>query len=135
MLRDSQTNKLFELIEKQLGRIRQKFPGEQVVSRLNQTFCFGITKIHQAHMVLSGGLGNSAYVQSALRDRYAPGPTAFANAQNLQIRVAPDPQLVVCKGNVADRLQKLKGTIGLPCIGMKGVIKMPTWAGLLILCS
>ena len=26
----------------------------------------------------------------------------------MQIRVAPDPQLVVCKGNVADRVQKLK---------------------------
>ncbi|USP74597.1 hypothetical protein yc1106_01871 [Curvularia clavata] len=93
---DAQTSKLFDLIEKQLGRIRQKFPSEQV-----------------AHMVLSGGLGNSAYVQSALRDRYAPGPASFANAQNLQIRVAPDPQLVVCKGNVADRLQKLKNGEGV----------------------
>lgn len=26
----------------------------------------------------------------------------------MQIRVAPDPQLVVCKGNVADRVQKIK---------------------------
>jgi hypothetical protein len=26
----------------------------------------------------------------------------------MQIRIAPDPQLVVCKGNVADRVQKLK---------------------------
>lgn len=26
----------------------------------------------------------------------------------MQIRIAPDPQLVVCKGNVADRLQKLR---------------------------
>lgn len=95
-------------MEKQLGRIWQKFPGEQVVSRVNQPFCLEITKHCQAHMVLSGGLGNSAYVQSALRDRYAPGPTSFINAQNLQIRVAPDPQLVVCKGNVADHLQKLK---------------------------
>ncbi|OAG01206.1 uncharacterized protein CC84DRAFT_1221733 [Paraphaeosphaeria sporulosa] len=41
-----------------------------------------------AHMVLSGGFGNAAY--------------------NLQIRVVPEPQLVVCNGNVADRMQKLK---------------------------
>lgn len=64
-------------------------------------------------MVLSGGLGNSAYVQSALRGRYAPGRTSHVNAQNLQIRVAPDPQLVVCKGNVADRLQKIKNGEGV----------------------
>lgn len=32
----------------------------------------------------------------------------YSNAQNMQIRIAPDPQLVVCKGNVADRVQKLK---------------------------
>lgn len=62
----------------------------------------------QAHFVLSGGLGNSTYVQNCLRNRYASGNTSHSNSQNLQIRVAPDPQLVVCKGIVADRVQKLK---------------------------
>jgi hypothetical protein len=58
-------------------------------------------------MVLSGGLGNSAYVRDQLHNRYARGNAPHINACNLQIRVAPDPQLVVCKGNVADRVQKL----------------------------
>jgi molecular chaperone DnaK (HSP70) len=88
---DIQIHKLFEMIDKQLGRLEQKFPGQQV-----------------AHMVLSGGLGNSAYVRDSLRNRYAFGNSTQPNARNLQIRVAPDPQLVVCKGNVADRVQKLK---------------------------
>lgn len=59
-------------------------------------------------MVLSGGLGNSAYVRDQLHNRYAHGNAPHINACSLQIRVAPDPQLVVCKGNVADRVQKLK---------------------------
>ncbi|KAL2068019.1 hypothetical protein VTL71DRAFT_16117 [Oculimacula yallundae] len=89
---DVQIVKLFELIDKQLQKIQQKFPSEQV-----------------AHLVLSGGLGNSAYIQKRLRARYAFGASLFSNASSLQVRVAPDPQLVVCKGIVADRLQKLKG--------------------------
>ncbi|KAH7394392.1 hypothetical protein BKA66DRAFT_411060 [Pyrenochaeta sp. MPI-SDFR-AT-0127] len=88
---DVQISKLFDMIDKQLGRIQQKHPNEQV-----------------AHLVLSGGLGNSAYVQNCLRNQYASHSTSHSNARNLQIRIAPDPQLVVCKGNVADRVQKLK---------------------------
>ncbi|KAF2183182.1 hypothetical protein K469DRAFT_739999 [Zopfia rhizophila CBS 207.26] len=88
---DAQITKLWDMIDKQLTRLQQKLPNEQV-----------------AHLVLSGGLGNSAYVRDTLRNRYAFGNAPFANARNLQIRVAPDPQLVVCKGNVADRVQKLK---------------------------
>jgi molecular chaperone DnaK (HSP70) len=88
---DTQVSKLYDMMDKQLARVRQKFPTEQV-----------------SHLVLSGGLGNSAYVQHCLRSRYAFGSTPHSNAQNMQIRIAPDPQLVVCKGNVADRVQKLK---------------------------
>jgi len=72
----------------------------------------------QAHLVLSGGLGNSAYIQKRLRARYAFGASSFSNASNLQVRVAPDPQLVVCKGIVADRLQKInrgQSIIGWRC--------------------
>ncbi|KAG9239683.1 hypothetical protein BJ875DRAFT_538458 [Amylocarpus encephaloides] len=88
---DTQIIKLFELIDKQISRLQQKFPTEQV-----------------AHLVLSGGLGNSAYVQSRLKERYSSGHCAFPNARSLQVRIAPEPQLVVCKGIVADRIQKLK---------------------------
>ncbi|OCK81384.1 hypothetical protein K432DRAFT_434183 [Lepidopterella palustris CBS 459.81] len=78
---DSQIAKLFEMIDKQLTRLQQRLPNEQV-----------------AHLVLSGGLGNSLYLQQRLRARYSSGNAPFANAQSLQVRVAPDPQLVVCKG-------------------------------------
>lgn len=88
---DLQIAKLFDLMDKQLLRLQQKHPNEQV-----------------AHLVLSGGLGNSAYVQSCLRSKYAFGNSTHSNARSIQIRVAPDPQLVVCKGNVADRVAKLK---------------------------
>jgi hypothetical protein len=58
--------------------------------------------------VLSGGLGNSAHVQTHIRERYSFGNAPFPNARCLQVRVAPDPQLVVCKGIVADRVQKIR---------------------------
>lgn len=88
---DGQISKLFDMMDKQLVRLQQKHPNEQV-----------------AHLVLSGGLGNSAYVQSCLKSRYAFGNSSHSNARNMQVRVAPDPQLVVCKGNVADRVAKLR---------------------------
>lgn len=71
----------------------------------------------QAHIVLSGGLGNSAYVRDQLRLRYLNGKASQPNTRNLSIRVAPEPQLVVCKGNVADRIQKLKS--GQPVLGLR----------------
>lgn len=58
--------------------------------------------------MLSGGLGNSTYVQKRLRERYSSGNASFPNSRPIQVRVAPEPQLVVCKGIVADRAQKLK---------------------------
>jgi hypothetical protein len=85
---DKQIAKLCRLIDTQLQALYQKFPNEQV-----------------AHLVLSGGLGNSAYVQSRLRAHYAA--TKLPNAAEVRVRVAPDPQLAVCKGLVVDRVRKL----------------------------
>lgn len=85
---DKQIAKLCRLIDVQLQKLQQKHPGQQV-----------------AHMVLSGGLGNSAYVQYRLRAHYASSP--LPNAHSITVRVAPDPQLAVCKGIVADRVRKL----------------------------
>jgi hypothetical protein len=93
---DAQIKKLFELIDKQLVRLQQKFPTE-----------------HVAHLVLSGGLGNSIYVQRCIRERYSFGRSPFPNALSIQVRVAPEPQLVVCKGIVADRIQKLKSGLSV----------------------
>lgn len=85
---DKQINKLLKLIDTQLQTLYQKFPAEQI-----------------AHLVLSGGLGNSAYVQARLRQHYSM--TSIPNARGISVRIAPDPQLAVCKGLVADRIRKL----------------------------
>lgn len=88
---DHQIEKLFRLIDHQLRSLSERLPHKTV-----------------SHLVLSGGLGQSPYVQQRLREHYGEGSYMFANAQHMQIRVAPDPQLAVCKGLVADRLRKLK---------------------------
>lgn len=88
---DAQIEKLREMLDRQLSKLQQKFPQKQV-----------------AHMILSGGLGNNAYVHDQLRMRYSEGSVAHPNAASLQIRVAPNPQMVVCIGNVADRVQKIR---------------------------
>jgi hypothetical protein len=85
---DKQIEKLFKLIDTQLHNLQVKFPYQQV-----------------GHLVLSGGLGNSVYVQSCLRRHYDSSP--HPNAQQISVRIAPDPQLAVCKGLVSDRVRKL----------------------------
>lgn len=85
---DKQVNKLLHLIDTQLQTLYRKYPTE-----------------HVAHIVLSGGLGDSAYVQTRLRQHYAV--TRVPNAHGISVRIAPDPQLAVCKCIIADRVRKL----------------------------
>jgi hypothetical protein len=85
---DKQITKLFRLIDSQLASLFQKIPNAQV-----------------SHLILSGGLGNSVYVQSELRRHYSQ--TTIPNAQSIIVRIAPDPQLAVCKGLVSDRIRKI----------------------------
>lgn len=96
---DKQIEKLFRLIDSQLQSLFQKQPSA-----------------HVSHLVLSGGLGNSVYVQSQLRKHYAE--TNIPNAQLISVRIAPDPQLAVCKGLVSDRVRKLltsRSVLGWRC--------------------
>jgi hypothetical protein len=96
---DKQISKLFRLIDSQLQSLFQKQPNAQV-----------------SHLVLSGGLGNSVYVQSQLRKHYAD--TRIPNSQSISVRIAPDPQLAVCKGLVSDRVRKLltsRSVLGWRC--------------------
>ncbi|KAH4044589.1 hypothetical protein HBI25_174490 [Parastagonospora nodorum] len=96
---DKQIEKLFRLIDSQLQSLFQKQPSA-----------------HVSHLVLSGGLGNSVYVQSQLRKHYAE--TNIPNAQSISVRIAPDPQLAVCKGLVSDRVRKLltsRSVLGWRC--------------------
>jgi hypothetical protein len=96
---DKQITKLFRLIDSQLQSLFQKQPSAQV-----------------SHLVLSGGLGNSVYVQSQLRQHYAR--TIIPNAQSMSVRIAPDPQLAVCKGLVSDRVRRIltsRSVLGWRC--------------------
>ncbi|KAF7196595.1 Heat shock 70 kDa protein 12A [Pseudocercospora fuligena] len=88
---DHQIDKLFRMIDRQLHTLRDKLPERQV-----------------SHLILSGGLGQSPYVQQRLIEHYRMPSRHLSNTESMQIRVAPDPQLAVCKGLVADRLRKLK---------------------------
>ncbi|KAL8932065.1 MAG: hypothetical protein Q9216_006978, partial [Gyalolechia sp. 2 TL-2023] len=87
---DKQVQKLVDLIDSQLRNMQRKFPNQQV-----------------NHLILAGGLGHSPYVQNQLRTRFHNGGV-HPNAANIQVRVAPDPQLAVCKGLVGDRLRRLR---------------------------
>ncbi|KAL8745997.1 MAG: hypothetical protein Q9190_001923 [Brigantiaea leucoxantha] len=87
---DKQIQKLIGLVDAQLQNMQRKCPGQQV-----------------NHLILSGGLGHSAYVQDRLRAQYMSGGR-HPNATNVQVRIAPDPQLAVCKGLVGDRVKRLK---------------------------
>ncbi|KAI9704654.1 MAG: hypothetical protein M1820_005402 [Bogoriella megaspora] len=97
---DKQLQKLFRSIDTQLQNLNRRLP-EDVVS----------------HLILSGGLGQSAYVQSKLKERYGMGADLHPNAQFMQVRIAPDPQLAVCKGLVSDRIRKL--TVGQSILGWR----------------
>lgn len=57
-------------------------------------------------MILSGGLGSSAYVRDRLQEDLSLNP--HPNAAHIKIVQAHDPQLVVVKGLILDRLQKLE---------------------------
>ncbi|KAK7756242.1 hypothetical protein SLS62_001836 [Diatrype stigma] len=56
-------------------------------------------------MILSGGLGSSRYVRDRIQHALMKIP--HPHAHQIQILQAPDPQLVVVKGLLLDRLQKL----------------------------
>jgi hypothetical protein len=60
----------------------------------------------QNYMILSGGLGSSAYVRDRLRHELIFNP--HPGARHIKILQAPDPQLVVVKGLLLDRMQKLE---------------------------
>jgi molecular chaperone DnaK (HSP70) len=86
---DDQIQPLFSLIDSQLSSFADQYPDEEV-----------------AHLVLSGGLGNSAYVQKRLKDRYS-GRTRTGLTRDITFHVSPEPQLAVCKGACLDHLGKI----------------------------
>lgn len=90
---DIQISGIFDLIDRQLIRIN------------------GLRSEKVSHFVLSGGLCSSKYVQSQLSSRYG------LFGQGIKILIDKNPQLVVCKGLVIDRLHQLKyNTFILPSL-------------------
>jgi hypothetical protein len=96
---DKQIVGLYEMIDRQITRFRVAHPSNVI-----------------SHLVLSGGLGNSAYVQDRLKAKYSfkTGSTAnILSADLIQVHVAPEPQLAVCKGIIADRISVLSRGHGI----------------------
>ncbi|KIW01595.1 uncharacterized protein PV09_07067 [Verruconis gallopava] len=85
---DKQITQLFALIDHQLQNFAISHPGQRV-----------------QHLVLSGGLGNSTYVQYRLRERYSTSVNGLTRSRYLAVHVSSEPQLAVCKGLCLDRVR------------------------------
>lgn len=80
------------LIDKQLSIVRERHSTEAV-----------------SYLVLSGGLGSSRYVQNSIRARYEKGPGRALAGGEMQVLGSSEPQLAVCHGLVAARMQANMG--------------------------
>ncbi|PSR82545.1 hypothetical protein BD289DRAFT_12638 [Coniella lustricola] len=63
------------------------------------------------YMILSGGLGSSTYVRERLQAELSS--RSHPCAKQIKIIQAPDPQLVVVKGLLLDRMQSLQSPSGI----------------------
>jgi hypothetical protein len=88
---DEQINKICELIDGELERLQITHANENVT-----------------YLVLSGGLGSSAYLRQKLAARYERGGGGHANAVQIKIKTVEKPQLAVVHGLVIDRVQSLR---------------------------
>ena len=85
---DKQVSGLIALVDNQLRRFQGSHPEKQI-----------------NHLVLSGGLSKSTYVQRRLKERYAMNIDLYSNSANMKVHVSPEPQLAVCKGICLDRVK------------------------------
>ncbi|PGH18554.1 hypothetical protein AJ79_00333 [Helicocarpus griseus UAMH5409] len=82
---DNQIRHIFSMVDEQFARIRDFSLTEKVT-----------------HLVLSGGLGSSRYVQDCFREAYGHGKSMK------RILISEEPQLAVCRGLVIDRIHRLR---------------------------
>jgi hypothetical protein len=67
------------------------------VSCLNGNGKLGIELITaQKYLILSGGLGGSAYVEAMIKEKYSTSP--HASAPNMIVLVSDEPRLAVVRG-------------------------------------
>ena len=86
-------DKLLILVDEQLDRVSQQYPNIQIVS-VRKTYSPGnvLTRSRQSYIVLSGGLGSSAYVRERLRSYYITGPGSFRPAvERIEIATVEEP--------------------------------------------
>ncbi|KAB8077963.1 hypothetical protein BDV29DRAFT_167418 [Aspergillus leporis] len=89
---DLMVHKMCTLLDGHIRQMHSKYPGDQIT-----------------YLVLSGGFGSSPYVRQCLVDKFAsPTTNKHSNAENMQILLADEPQLVVVHGLVLDRIQQIK---------------------------
>lgn len=87
---DEQIEAICQLIDNELRKLQMEHARESVT-----------------YLILSGGLGSSAYVRKKLEQRYEHGGAGHPNAEKIEIKTAPKPQLAVVHGLVIDRVQNL----------------------------
>ncbi|KAK8119881.1 Hsp70 family chaperone [Apiospora kogelbergensis] len=88
------------LFDPHIDRILEKIHEQLEWLQLNK-----ITK-PMSYMILSGGLGSSKYVRDRLQEYLVAKPHPYA--RNVKILQAMEPQLVVVKGLLLDRMQRLE---------------------------
>ncbi|KAG8532511.1 uncharacterized protein KY384_002388 [Bacidia gigantensis] len=88
---DIQIKKLLQLTDEQVDRVAQQHPGTDI-----------------SYLVLSGGLGSSAYVKDRMRQHYVSGPGSMKpGVGSMRLTTVPEPQLAVVQGLVMDRIQAI----------------------------
>lgn len=83
-----QINAICDLVDSELQRLR-------LLSNESVTY-----------LVLSGGLGSSAYVQEELATRFMHTEGGHTNAKRIKIKAAENPRLAVVHGLVIDYVQR-----------------------------
>ncbi|KAM0252777.1 hypothetical protein ACHAQJ_007615 [Trichoderma viride] len=96
---DMQVEGVMKRITEQLDWLSQHFPTEQV-----------------EYMVLSGGLGSSAYIRDKIQQQVTTYP--HANARRVAVVPCHDPQLVVVRGLLLDHQQRMD-TGNVPVLGAR----------------
>ena len=97
---DEQIEKITSLIDNQLNTMNIKHPSKQVT-----------------YLVLSGGLGSSAYVRAQLKSRYEFSSSPHPSARQLRVLDSDSGQLAVVQGLLHDRQHVY--TLGRPILSSR----------------
>lgn len=89
---DLQINNLLNLIDEQLDTVSQNEPGIQIVSLPKVYELVNIlTTFRKSYLVLSGGLGSSAYLKKRFESYYTTWPGSSRAVENMKIVKVVEP--------------------------------------------